>query len=97
MVSLADMTRFINMPFAPTNLTVLYIDCPLIQSAADLQGFLFIISENCQLLKALHLELLWIVLPEAGDHDDAHRLYPIRDDRITFDVIRPILACPNLT
>jgi hypothetical protein len=82
------------MPFAPTNLTVLYIDCPLVQSPADLQDFLLTVSENCQLLKGLHLELLWIVLAEADNQDDNHAK---RDDRITFDVIRPILACPNLT
>lgn len=96
-VSLPDITRFIKMPFAPTNLALLYIDCPVIQSASDVHDFLLAVSENCQLLKVLHLELLWIVAPDTGDLHGSHRIYPQRDDRITFDVIKPILACPNLT
>lgn len=94
--SLADMTHFIKMPFSPTNLTILYIDCPLIQSAVDLHEFLTTVSENCQLLTTLHLELLWVVLPDTGNNYINHSLYPKREDQITFDVIRPLLAFPNL-
>lgn len=86
--TLVDMTRLLTMSFAPTNLTSLYVDCPTIQNASDVHHFLVTVSDNCQLLKALYLELLWIDLPT---------IYSIRDDNVTFDTLRPLLACPNLT
>jgi hypothetical protein len=39
------------------------------------------------LLKALYLELLWM---------DSPNIFPEREDRITFEVLEPLLACPSL-
>ena len=86
-ISMSDMRRFLEMPFAPINLTSLFVDCPSLQSAEEVHLFLRCVAEGCQLLKALYLELLWM---------DSPNIFPKREDRITFEVLEPLLACPSL-
>jgi hypothetical protein len=88
--SLGDMVRFMEMNSrrALANLTSLYVDCPRLQHAEDVFMFLKSVGEHCQVLKALYLELLWM---------DSSSIYPPRDDRITFETLQPLFACPKLT
>lgn len=86
-VSMDDMRRFLEMPFAPVNLTSLFVDCPNMQTAEQVHAFLKCVAEGCQMLKALYLELLWMDSPD---------IYPTREDRITYEILEPLLACPNL-
>ena len=69
------------------NLTSLYVDCPGLQTAEEVYTFLRCVVQSCRLLKALYLELLWMDIPS---------IYPSRDDRITFEILQPLLDCPNL-
>jgi hypothetical protein len=85
--TLRDMRRFFELPFAPVNLTNLYVDCPCLQSVEVVGGFLKSVAENCQMLKALCLELRW------ADFTGSHTT---RENRITFETIKPLLECPNL-
>jgi hypothetical protein len=84
--TLPDMTNFLNLDFAPVNLTSLYIDCPRKQSSKELQRFLVCVRDNCQLLKALYLELIWMDIRPREE-----------DDRVRFETLEPLLGCLNLT
>ncbi|KAF9000305.1 hypothetical protein BDQ17DRAFT_1245744 [Cyathus striatus] len=88
-VCYADAGRFLSIPFAPTNLTMLYIDSEKTETASAIHEVLTIVSENCQLLTALALVSLRDPSQELDDEDDEYR--------ITMDTIKPLLSCPNLT
>ncbi|KAF5362063.1 hypothetical protein D9756_002838 [Leucocoprinus leucothites] len=53
--SYSDVQRFLTIPFAPTNLTMLYIESPHLESPSDIHQLLTAISENSQMLKQLVL------------------------------------------
>jgi hypothetical protein len=74
------------MPYAPINLTGLFVNCPFVLNAEGVYAFLKYIAEGCQ-INALFLELLWMGTPD---------IYPAREDRITFEILEPLLACPHL-
>jgi hypothetical protein len=97
--TLGDMIKILERPSPQTptatlashsplgNLTSLYVDCPGLQTAEEVYTFLRCVVQSCRLLKALYLELLWMDIPS---------IYPSRDDRITFEILQPLLDCPNL-
>jgi hypothetical protein len=86
-----DMKRFLEMPFAPLNLTNLCVDCGvrIIQGTKETRAFLACVSEVCQLLQSLFLDLLWMNKP---------CVYPRREakDQITFETLEPLLRCRKL-
>jgi hypothetical protein len=86
-ISMSDMRRFLEMPFAPINLMSLFVNCPSTQSAEQVHSVLRCVAEGCQLLKVLYLELLWM---------DSPNIFLEREDRITFEVLEPLLACSCL-
>jgi hypothetical protein len=85
--NLSDMRNFLEMSLTPMNLTNLYVHCPCSQNADDVGWFLKCVADNCQMLKALYLELLWI---------DPMGVYTAREDCITFETLKPLLACSQL-
>lgn len=86
-----DMRRFLEMSFAPLNLTDLYVDCwvKIIRGTKETRAFLACVSEVCQLLQKLYLDLLWMEKP---------RVCPMREaeDQITFETLEPLLRCRKL-
>jgi hypothetical protein len=87
--TLGDMVRLLEMDFAPLgNLSGLSLECACLQSAEEVYDFLRCISERCQTLKELNLDMNWI------DSSDNH---PVREDLITFETLQPLIACSNLT
>ena len=50
-----DVARFVDIPFAPTDLTTLHVDSDLIETPKSVHNILSILSENCQMLKYLAL------------------------------------------
>ncbi|KAF8968543.1 hypothetical protein BDZ97DRAFT_1902880 [Flammula alnicola] len=91
--SFADAARFLNIPFAPTNLTMLYIDSnSIIETATSMHKLISILAENCQLLKYLALVSLrdpTIPCVPDTEQDEAYN--------ITIDTLKPALKLPNLT
>jgi hypothetical protein len=89
--ALGDMHKMLEMPYAPVNLTTLFVDCGvrIMRAAEELRAFLGCVGSVCQLLEALFLDLLWM----EGDS-----IWPAREpeERITFEALEPLLACPNL-
>jgi hypothetical protein len=87
--ALGDMKGFLENKFAPIKLTSLSIQCPCLQNAEEVGTFLKCVAANCQKLKSLYLDLLWFDFPG---------VYTARQDQgcITFETIKPLLACPNL-
>ncbi|TFK35690.1 hypothetical protein BDQ12DRAFT_611416 [Crucibulum laeve] len=83
-----DAARFLDVPFAPTNLTVLYLDSEEIETPQNIYTILKTVSENCVLLKALTLVSLRDPDPDSEEQEQR---------RITMDDLRPLLRCPNLT
>jgi hypothetical protein len=84
-------TKFINSPFAPTNLRMLYIDSQLFEVPEDVKSLLISLSENCQLLESLAL-LSRVDVPNGIMDFD-----PADEQCITFDTLKSLLNCPNLT
>jgi hypothetical protein len=87
--TLGDMKSFLENKFTPINLTELYIECPCLQSTEEVGTFFKCVAANCQKLESLVLELHWSDFPG---------VYTARQDQdyITFETIKPLLACPNL-
>jgi hypothetical protein len=86
-----DMQRFLEMPFAPLNLTDLYVDCGvrIIRGTKEKREFLACVSEVCRLLQSLYLDLLWMEKPCVCPMREA-------EDRITFETLEPLLRCRKL-
>lgn len=86
-----DVERFLTIPFSPSNLTMLYIDSPNIETPAAIQQLLTAISENCQMLK-----LLALVSPRRlpNDSDTTSTDAP---QRVNMETLKPLFACANLT
>ncbi|KII84967.1 hypothetical protein PLICRDRAFT_117337 [Plicaturopsis crispa FD-325 SS-3] len=85
--SLDHVTRFFDQKFSPTNLTMLYVGSHVLETPASLCSFLNVIADNCQLLTVLYLELLSCHQPPE----------PAEDTSISFENLRPLLRCPNVT
>lgn len=88
--SFNDATGFINIPFAPANLTMLYIDSHLFETPADILRALTTIADNCQLLKSL--ALISLIEPNMLPGDAYSK-----DDCINIETLQPLFGCPNLT
>jgi hypothetical protein len=87
---LADVNRFMNTSFAPTNITSLYVDSPSLtpESPSTIHDFLKTIADNCQLLKSLYLAILNDFRSLASE--------PSSEEQVTFETLRPLLNCANL-
>lgn len=76
------------MPNAPSILTSLYIDSPVLETAASIQSFLTAIAGSCPLLRDLFLECLLLESVDLASRP--------RDNRVTNDTFRPLYECKNL-
>lgn len=88
--SFSDATGFIDMPFAPINLTMLYIDSHLFETPAAVHRALTAVADNCQLLKSL--ALISLIEPNLASEDP----FP-KDESINIETLQPLFNCPNLT
>ncbi|KIY49800.1 hypothetical protein FISHEDRAFT_40642 [Fistulina hepatica ATCC 64428] len=87
-----DAARFVDIPFAPTNLTVIYIDSYLNESPAAVRKFLAVLAENCTLLRSISLVSYvstMMLLPD--DPDKAKKEW------LDMHALEPLFACPNVT
>ncbi|KAG5634039.1 hypothetical protein DXG03_006362, partial [Asterophora parasitica] len=90
-VSFDDAASFLNASFAPTNLTILYLESSQFETPAVIFHLITTVTSNCQLLKSL--SLFSFATPSAvSEADDSTSSLCI-----TLDTLRPLLACPNLT
>ena len=87
--SFQDATRFIHKPFAPTSMTMLYVDSQVLETPADVFSLINMIADNCQLLQSLGLV-------SATDPSDVTADQPPKDDCINIDILKPLFKCPNL-
>ncbi|KAF8889435.1 hypothetical protein CPB84DRAFT_1785576 [Gymnopilus junonius] len=84
--------RFLDLPYAPCNLTMLYIDSNIIERPSSVHTLLSVIAENCQLLKSLAL----VSLCDASlSYMEDNEFDP--EFMITFDHLKPALKLHNLT
>jgi hypothetical protein len=83
--SFKDAARFIHKPFAPTSVTMHYIDSQALETPADVLSLLNMIADNCHLLQSLGLvstidtSIMTDQPPKAG-----------------IDTLKPLFQCPNL-
>lgn len=90
-VHLQHMLRFMTAPFFPVNLRMLYVHVMHIVPPPQVHDFLSAVAENCQ-------SLIELVLHYSGEpHGLVFRRNPPADDLLTWDTLRPVLKCPNLT
>lgn len=80
-----DLARFFGLEFAPTNLTSLYIDSGIIETAASVHKLLCVVADSCQLLTDLSLTSLRL---EPMDGDEPYK--------ITFAHLKPVVKMGNL-
>jgi hypothetical protein len=90
--SFDDVARFVDIPFAPTNLTTIYVDSDVIETPQSVHDILSILSENCQMLKFLALVSL-------RDASTAFLIENPFDQTmvITMETLQPVLKLINLT
>jgi len=88
--SYREVQRFLTIPFAPTNITVLHIESSEFESPVHLHQLLVTISENCQMLKTLTL-----ISPRRVLRDQI--TVPDGFSQVTADTLKPALACSSLT
>ncbi|KDR71523.1 hypothetical protein GALMADRAFT_281781 [Galerina marginata CBS 339.88] len=91
-VTFDDASRFFNLSFTPTNITMLYIDSYEIETPTALHNLLSVIAENCQLLKFLAL----LSLRDASLTTLAENPYDT-GLMVTMDHLKPVLKLANLT
>ncbi|KIK96983.1 hypothetical protein PAXRUDRAFT_137252 [Paxillus rubicundulus Ve08.2h10] len=82
-----DIDRFFQSNFAPINITTLYINTYEDHSPSEVHDFLVTLSQQCQLLSKLYIQLL-------------HKEHPLSDlvpeNQLSYESIKPLLAFPNL-
>ncbi|KAF4622564.1 hypothetical protein D9613_009615 [Agrocybe pediades] len=83
-----DAARFLNLPYAPRNITSLFIDSTDLEHPSAMYDVLSIIAENCKSLKLLAL----VSLRESFDDDP-----PDEGMSITLDTIKPAFKLQHLT
>ncbi|PPQ76084.1 hypothetical protein CVT26_004591 [Gymnopilus dilepis] len=91
-VGFDDAARFHNLPYAPANLTMLYIDSNVVERPSSVRNLLSVIAENCQLLQSLALVSVRdasLSYMEDNDFDP--------DFMISFDHLKPMLKIQGLT
>lgn len=86
--TLDETSRLFSLEFAPVNLTLLYVDSGVIETAASIQGFLCTIADSCRLLKALVIISLRYRDSAPEDADERYK--------ITFEHLKPVFKLVNL-
>ncbi|KAJ8522446.1 hypothetical protein ONZ45_g949 [Pleurotus djamor] len=79
-------TKFFTQPFPPQNITLLFIDSADPELPTDFRNLLEAIVKCCPLLDRLALNPCISTSTR-----------PLTDERITYDILRPILSLPKLT
>ena len=84
-----DVARFLGLEFAPNNLTSLYVDSSIFETAASIEMLLTAVADNCQLLESL-------AVVSSRDSRSTSMLDYEDQHKITFDYLKPLLHLPNL-
>ncbi|KAF8553097.1 hypothetical protein OG21DRAFT_1414929, partial [Imleria badia] len=82
-----DLDRFFRSSFAPTHLTMLYVNSYTEHTPTEVHAFLTTLSQQCLLLSKLNLQLYHKVLPSDLP----------ADQQLSYATIKPILTFPNLS
>ncbi|KAI6026073.1 hypothetical protein EDC04DRAFT_2573601 [Pisolithus marmoratus] len=82
-----DLERFFQSPFAPTNITTLYVNSYAKHSPAEVRSFLLTLSQECKYLSRLHVILL---------EKEIRRATCIEDEQLSFCTLEPLFSIPNL-
>ena len=82
-----DLDRFFRSTFAPTRITTLYLNSYTDHTPTEVHTFLITLSQQCQLLSKLNIQLYHKVLPPDLP----------TDQQLSYDTIKPILTFPNLS
>jgi hypothetical protein len=88
--SFRDAARFIDKPFAPTSITMLYIDSQALETPADVLSLLEMVAENCEQLQSLGLVSTIDATTVTSDQ-------PPKEDCINISTLKPLFKCPALT
>lgn len=86
-VRVDDVDRFFRASFAPVHITSLYINSYTEHTPTEVHAFLTTLTQQCQLLTRLHLQLYHRVLPT---------VLPT-DQQLSYATIKPVLTFPNLS
>lgn len=86
-VRIDELDRFFRSSFAPTHITTLYVNSYTDHTPAEVHTFLTTLSQQCQLLSKLNLQLYHKSLPSI--------LPP--DQQLSYTTIKPVLTFPNLS
>jgi hypothetical protein len=81
-----DLDRFFRSNFAPINITTLYINTYEDHSPSEVHDFLVTLSQQCQLLSKLNIQLL----------REERRRVRMPENQLSYDTIRPLLTFPHL-
>ncbi|KAG1743811.1 hypothetical protein EDB19DRAFT_540921 [Suillus lakei] len=84
---IGDVMRFMNVDFAPINLTSLYINTYVEHKPEELHTLFVMLSERCCRLSQLYVLLA---------HHVTGQLELIPKNQITFNTLKPLLSFPNL-
>ncbi|KAI5999148.1 hypothetical protein EDD15DRAFT_2160959 [Pisolithus albus] len=83
-----DLERFFQSPFAPVNITTLYVNSYARHSAAEVQSFLSTLSQECKRLSRLHVMLL---------NKEINQTTCTEDEQLSFCTLQPLFAFSDLT
>ncbi|KAI6127220.1 hypothetical protein F5141DRAFT_379131 [Pisolithus sp. B1] len=83
-----DLERFFQDPFAPVNITTLYVNSYAKHSAAEVRSFLSTLSQECKCLSRLHVILL---------NKEINQTPCTEDERLSFFTLQPLFSISNLT
>ncbi|KAF9221170.1 hypothetical protein BS17DRAFT_803698 [Gyrodon lividus] len=84
---IVDVDHFFRSSFAPINITSLYINAYEDNCPSEVYSFLVALSQQCQLLLKLHIQLYHKEFPAAD-------LVP--EKQLSYETIKPVLTFPNL-
>ncbi|KAF8835220.1 hypothetical protein BDN67DRAFT_959378 [Paxillus ammoniavirescens] len=82
-----DLDRFFRSSFAPVNITSLYINTYEDHSPSEVHDFLVTLSQQCQLLSKLYIQLL---------HKEHLLSVIVPENQLSYETIKPLLGFPNL-
>ncbi|KIK20220.1 hypothetical protein PISMIDRAFT_682506 [Pisolithus microcarpus 441] len=83
-----DLERFFHNPFAPVNITTLYVNSYARHSAAEVHSFLSTLSQECKRLSRLHVILL---------NKDINQTACTEDEQLSFCTLQPLFSISDLT
>jgi hypothetical protein len=81
-----DTKRFLTIPFAPSNLTILYVESPNLETPVAIQQLLTVISQKCQRLTHLTLISPW---SSADTNSTDSTDLP---ERVNMETLKPLLS-----